>query len=889
MNTKSSVKLTTRGLAAVMGVTISLGLVGCGGDAATETKPDIIDPQQPVSDWTMVWSDEFDGTTINSQNWTHEVNCDGGGNNERQCYTESAENSFVSDGTLKLVALPAEGATKPYTSARMVTQNKADFKYGRFEIKAKMPFGQGSFPAFWMMPTDDVYGGWPHSGEIDILETVNLKTVNEEGVVENNVHGTLHYGKSWPNNDYSGASYSSPDGANPADDFHVYAVEWQEGQIRWYMDGYLYATQSASELKTKPDGEIIGLNHRGWYTEYFDATTGELTTHWDNAPYDQRFFMILNNAVGGDWAENSNNNGVDSEAFVNGQTFEIDYVRVYQCNQDTDTGKGCETIRPGYDKLPTDLTAVITEEHPDGVPWGSPSGALVEGAAPNPPVAAVPVAPGTVFDVFSDEDTDFKAGHYAANGDLTVEELDVGGDHGIVKQFTFNTDQGLGFFQLAPTNVQDFRGYATLEFDIFVVNDNGANGFVIKMDCVNPCSSGDYAIDKPAQGVWTSYSIALADLVANNDTADKLELFKVNTPLIFFPTWGTQNGFVAQVDNVRIVAAGDSNGNTKVIANLYDDAVTDGIVFDSYNPEGAVTATEITEGDRGNVIEVVKTGAVGNWYLNSAVTPFDISGYEAGSELVFDMYVVSADEDVELYIKLDSGWPNVSDVVVDSSTMGEWQEVRINLQTLLADENAFSAGGFADATNIVNPFVMEPTGVMTVKFDNIRYESPDNSEVEITLYDDAVTGTLVFDSYNPEGAVTATEMTEADRGNVIEVVKTGAVGNWYLNSADIPFDISSYGPFSELVFDMYVVSADAGVELYIKLDSGWPNVSDVVVDSSTVGEWQEVRINLQTLLADENAFSAGGFADATNIVNPFVMEPTGVMTVRFDNIRYVNK
>jgi hypothetical protein len=86
-----------------------------------------------------------------------------------------------------------------------------------------------------------------------------------------------------------------------------------------------------------------------------------------------------------------------------------------------------------------------------------------------------------------------------------------------------------------------------------------------------------------------------------------------------------------------------------------------------------------------------------------------------------------------------------------------------------------------------------------------------------------------------------------------------------------------------------VVSADAGVELYIKLDSGWPNVSDVIVDSSTLGEWQEVRINLQTLLADDNAFSAGSFADPTNIVNPFVMEPTGVMTVKFDNIRYVNK
>ncbi len=873
MKIKSSVKFKTQGLAAIIGLSVTLGLAGCGGDSATDTNPESVDPAQPVTDWEMVWSDEFEGSSLNSNSWTHEVNCDGGGNQEKQCYTEDPSNSFVSDGTLKLVALPAaEGAILPYTSARIVSENKVNFKYGRFEVRAKMPFGQGSFPAFWMMPSDDVYGGWPNSGEIDIVETVNLKTVNEEGVVENHAYGTLHYGPNLEEHAHSGAAYSLPGGVNPADDFHVYAIEWQEGQIRWYVDNYLYATQSASELKTKPDGEVLGLNHRGWFAEYFDAATGTLTTHWDNAPFDQEFYMILNNAVGGDWAENTNDTGVDAEAFANGQTFEIDYIRVYQCNQDTDTGKGCETIRAGYNQ-------VASEELPNG--------ALVEGKAPNPPVAAVPVAPGTVFDIFSDADTDFVAGHYAASGEIVIEELDVGGDHGIVKQFTFNSDESLGYFQLAPGNVQDFRGYATLEFDVFVVNDNGADGFVVKMDCVHPCSSGDYAIDKPAQGVWTSYSIALADLVAN--TGSNLEISNVNTPLAFFPTWGNQNGFVAQFDNVRIVAAGDSNGKTQVIANLYDDATIGDIIFNSYNPDGFVTATEIAEGDRGNVIEIVKTGGTGNWYLDSSAAPFDISGYAAGSELVFDMFVVSADAGVELYIKLDSGWPNVSDVIIDSSTVGEWQEVRINLQTLLADGNAFSEGSYADATNIVNPFVMEPTGVMTVKFDNIRYESPDNSEVEIALYDDATIGDIIFNSYNPDGFVTANEMAEDNRGNVIEVVKTGGTGNWYLDSSAAPFDISGYGVFSELVFDMYVVSADAGVELYIKLDSGWPNVSDVIIDSSTVGEWQEVRINLQTLLADGNAFSEGSYADATNIVNPFVMEPTGVMTVKFDNIRYVNK
>ena len=218
-------------------------LVGCGGGAETKTDPTPINPQAPVSDWQLVWSDEFDGTSIDDQKWTHEVNCLGGGNAEKQCYTEDEANSFVSDGTLKIVALPAaEGAQQPYTSARMVTKNKADFKYGRFEIRAKLPSGQGSWPAFWLLPTDEVYGGWPKSGEIDIVEAVNLKAKDAEGNPESHVYGTLHYGKDWPDNVNSGKAYKLPDGANPADDFHDYAI------IKINSDGKILYKKSVIEI-----------------------------------------------------------------------------------------------------------------------------------------------------------------------------------------------------------------------------------------------------------------------------------------------------------------------------------------------------------------------------------------------------------------------------------------------------------------------------------------------------------------------------------------------------------------------------------------------------------------------------------------------------------------
>ena len=215
----------------------------------------------------------------------HEINCNGGGNNEQQCYTDAAENSYIADGVLHIVALPAEdGADKPYTSARLNTKYKADFKYGRIEMRAKLPSGQGSWPAFWMLPTDEVYGGWPKSGEIDIMEAVNLKVAAKDGSVESNVHGTLHYGREWPDNESSGKAYSLPDGVNPADDFHTYAIEWQEGEIRWYVDNYLYQTQRQSKVRYNSKDEAVGLAHRGWFAEYFDQGSGELTTDWGTAP-----------------------------------------------------------------------------------------------------------------------------------------------------------------------------------------------------------------------------------------------------------------------------------------------------------------------------------------------------------------------------------------------------------------------------------------------------------------------------------------------------------------------------------------------------------------------------------------------------------------------------
>lgn len=275
--------------------------------------------------WVLAWSDEFNGDTINSGNWTHEVNCWGGGNEERQCYTDREINSFVEDGKLYINALldPMTGpalpvhmrtneeereATKrqPFTSARLNSKGKADFLYGRMEVRAKIPHGQGMWPAIWMLPTEDHYGTWAASGEIDIAETVNwgAKCDKCEGGVENRVIGTIHYGGEWPKNRYKGEE-TEIDGS--IDDFHDFAVEWSEGEIKWFINDRHYLTLTSKDWRAR---QMFGN----------DAPK--------HAPFDRPFHFVLNIAVGGHLAESKNEKGVDLNGFP--KSMIVDYVRVYQ-------------------------------------------------------------------------------------------------------------------------------------------------------------------------------------------------------------------------------------------------------------------------------------------------------------------------------------------------------------------------------------------------------------------------------------------------------------------------------------------------------------------------------------------------------------------------------
>lgn len=268
----------------LLGIALLLAcLGGCGGTPSVQGNPS--------GQWVLVWEDDFGGTALDGARWSVQTgdgcaqNLCGWGNNELQWY--QADNIEVAGGILSLTAREESVAGKAYTSARIRSAEKGDWRYGRFEIRARLPQGQGIWPAVWMLPTDEVYGGWAASGEIDIVESL--------GHQPDLVHGTLHYGGPWPNNTKSGTAFRLPSDTF-ADDFHTFVLEWEEDEIRWYVDGVLYQTQTE------------------WH-----STAGPYP-----APFDQRFHLILNVAVGGTWP------GAPDASTVFPQTLEVDFVRVYR-------------------------------------------------------------------------------------------------------------------------------------------------------------------------------------------------------------------------------------------------------------------------------------------------------------------------------------------------------------------------------------------------------------------------------------------------------------------------------------------------------------------------------------------------------------------------------
>lgn len=255
-------------------------LAGCTtGPASGAARP---------NDWILEWHDEFDKPgQPDPQIWVHEKLGPGTYNNELQAYTDKLENSRVEDGKLIIEAHPIPGTTRGYTSARLLTRGRKHLEPGsRLEVRAKLPLVLGSWPAIWLLPTSSQgRQGWPHSGEIDVMEYV--------GFDPERVHSSVHSSKyNWPNGNNFTESLLLPNGSA---EFHTYALEWTDQELRFFVDE-----------------QLVGV--------YENEGSG-----WEAWPFDRPFYLILNFAVGGSWGGQE---GVNREGFP--ARFEIDWVRAYR-------------------------------------------------------------------------------------------------------------------------------------------------------------------------------------------------------------------------------------------------------------------------------------------------------------------------------------------------------------------------------------------------------------------------------------------------------------------------------------------------------------------------------------------------------------------------------
>lgn len=294
-------------------------------------RPDVTDqedieigtPSNPAIDgMTLVWQDEFNGTQLDTGKWSYETgyyisddpNSWGWGNAELEHYTNSEQNVFVQNGILNIRALnePKSFPQDPnryaqYSSGKINTKDHFTFQYGRVDFRAKLPTGNGIWPALWMLPEDSVYGAWAASGEIDVMEA--------KGRLPGTTSGAVHFGGQWPVNRYLAGEYYFPEGQTFANDYHVYTLIWEEDNFKWYVDGKFFFKVTRDQ----------------WYSV--------AAPNNPNAPFDQPFYIIMNLAVGGHFDGGLAPSPSDIPA-----TMQVDYVRVYNAGS---TGGGGENPGPG--------------------------------------------------------------------------------------------------------------------------------------------------------------------------------------------------------------------------------------------------------------------------------------------------------------------------------------------------------------------------------------------------------------------------------------------------------------------------------------------------------------------------------------------------------------
>lgn len=658
-----------------------------------------------VSNWDLVWSDEFDGSEIDTSKWSFEVDCWGGGNNEQQCYTDRLDNAFTQDGLLNIVAKredftgPAEPnggfdnlRTLPYTSARLNSANKGDWKYGRIEIRAKMPHGQGTWPAIRMSPTESVYGSWSASGQIDFAQAQNLKTPSDDsdaeaGAEESTIFSTLHYGRAWPENVASGAEYQMPQDQNPADGFHIYEIEWEQDEIRWYVDGFHYATQTSE----------------GWYTQYYNEL-GELVTGSGDAPFDQLFHLSLSLAIGGP-AANANGGGIDEGIFP--QAFQVDYVRVYECAVSPETGQGCANVGDGFELVEGNQAPIIEQPEPE------------------PIVELVVYDDGLV--------NGFNVSMWNPDGIASFSE-EFEEDRGSVLRFVKGQGNANWSIGASPMDLSEYMQSGELVFDVNIESTAPGVELLVKMS-TNPWPSvSDASVPLPATGEWTEVRIPISTLINNGNRyspGDAADISNILNVLIVEPTWE----MTVKFDNIRLERP-EGDGVADVIERLanplvvFDDTERYPFTLTHFAASGSVDIEEVFSED---TLDGLARGPVKQMTFNTneSVTFFETVFDESGEKIRLDLSdfdyvefdlkaVDDGREDRSYVVKMECGFPCSSgDFYIGEPSSTDWQSYKITIADLVNN-----TGSSLDLSVVEVPLAITPNwgnqfGVV-MQVDNVR-------------------------------------------------------------------------------------------------------------------------------------------------------------------------
>jgi len=866
------IRLFALGTAPILGtasIATLLLLVACSG-GNTDSAEGGNQPTEPLTPkgWELVWADDFDGSSLDGSKWNIQTGdgtaegIPGWGNNELQSY--QADNISVAGGNLIITAREEAADGRNYTSGRINTAGKLDIRYGRVEASIHAAGGQGLWSAFWMLPTDSRYGTWAAGGEVDIMEVFSRDPSPF-------TQAAIHYGMAWPLNTFHYAKYSDID---PADGFHTYAVEWDEQQLRWFVDGVHYYT----------------VNRSTYWNYYKDADTNAHLSGSDSAPFDQPFHLLLNLAVGGNLPGDPVAGSFPGE-------LRVDYVRAYRCTIDSDTGVGCD----GF----TDFT------DPSVVPPG-PEG--VFRATYDLYIDAV--GPLTFPDTEDAVALDF--GVYDAGGAFVLSEVDAG-ERGMV--IDVNTSGG-GNFSIFPASLarqtlfgmgsaSDPGNYAgELQFDLYVfgAETDAESSLQVKLDSGFPdLGFVDLPVSSLTKDEWSTVTVQISDIAHNAGQfgGGPVDLAQVLSLFVLEPTGAAH----VQVDNIRIICGHVDEGNCGIMPPappppsaadpqlVYIDAVDPvwdaGIAAadsgsnwvnysDGTNPDNKVQWRELAEPGRGQIIEVSfsDSAAFGVWFIQASMG-VDLGAYAPGA-VSFDIKVDDyGDNDSGMTMKIDCIFPCTSgDQAIGKVGDGVWETVEIPVAQLL--------GGGLNLATVNTGIVIFPTdqsSAQTFQLDNIQWLPGDAPGVApVAVYDDGLAeGWSLWDCCG--GATFGEVADDAERGNVAEL-SFGANPTVAGFQAASGVDVSALAG-GTLEFDLKEVSPPPEGSVWrLKLESS--NAATAVevlitaADNPAPGpEWQHYRYSLSGDLAGLDLsdvklvmmFPNWGNADGA--------------VVRIDNVRFV--